>query len=115
MIRFCFSLSGMATGGASIRRIRFNEWFNIDVWKLLRTPTTQGKRITTFDERLNQIIEFRHSVIHRFEFDIDLGFDEIEEILDCVVLVVEAFVDYLEQDRELTIRGRNYSVASARE
>lgn len=93
----------------------FNEWFKIDVWKLLRTPTTQGKRITTFDERLNQIIEFRHSVIHRFEFDIDFDFDEIEEVLDCVMLVVEAFVDYLKKDRGLTIRGRNYAVASSRE
>ena len=93
----------------------FNEWLKIDVWKLLRTPTTQGKRISTFDERLNQIIQFRHSVIHRFEFDTDFDFDQIEEVLDCVVLVVEAFVGYLEQDRGLTIRDRNNSLPSARE
>jgi hypothetical protein len=84
----------------------FNEWFKINIWKLLRTPTTGRKRITTFDERLNQIIQFRHSIIHRFEFDTDFDFNEIEEVLDCIVLVIEAFVDYLEQDRKLTIRDR---------
>ena len=33
--------------------VAFNEWFKIDIWKLLRTQTSRGKWVTTFDERLN--------------------------------------------------------------
>jgi hypothetical protein len=82
----------------------FHEWFGVDFWEFLRKRNRIGRRITRLEERLDQVIKFRHGIIHRFEFDVELDRERIEEILDSILILIEVFIDHLEEDRGLAIR-----------
>jgi hypothetical protein len=83
----------------------YRDWFGIDVLKILRRRRKIGKRIALLEQRLNQLIEFRHGVIHHFAFDYRLGRDEFLDFLTSVDTIVETFVDYLEKERGILIRA----------
>ncbi len=83
----------------------YKDWFGIDLWKILRQKRKVGHRIILLERQFNNIIQFRHGVIHRFELDSDLSRDEIIVILDSAIILVEAFIDYLETDRNIKIRN----------
>jgi hypothetical protein len=74
----------------------FNEWFGIDVWKLLRKRRKVGKRIDWLENRFKQLIDFRHGIVHRFELNTDLDRAGIEELLDLSILLIDTFVDHAE-------------------
>jgi hypothetical protein len=74
----------------------FNEWFGIDIWKLLRQRRKVGKRIDWLEQRFKNLIDFRHGIVHRFEVDVDLDRADIEELLDLSILLIETFVDHAE-------------------
>ena len=57
------------------------------------------------ENKLNQLIEFRHGVVHRFDINLELKKEQIEEILDVVMAIVDEFVDYIENTRGVTVRG----------
>lgn len=82
----------------------FKDWFGIDLWKFLRQRKKVGRRIILLEKQFNSIIQFRHGVVHRFELDLDLSRDEIIEVFDTAVVLIEAFVDFLETDRNIKIR-----------
>jgi hypothetical protein len=52
-----------------------------------------------------QLIEFRHGIIHRFEFDYDPDLHGLEELLDLALITIETFIDHLEESRGLQIWG----------
>ena len=83
----------------------FKEWFGIDMWRLLRRRRKIGRRVATLDERLSKLIESRHGVIHRFEFDENITEEQTREMIATARVVMDVFVDYLEQDRGITIRA----------
>jgi len=82
----------------------FNEWFGINFWNLLRRRKKIGKRMLLLEKRLNQLIEFRHGLVHRFELDLELRRKDLEEILELVVALIDIFVDELERRRKIPIR-----------
>ena len=82
----------------------FSEWFKIDFWKLLRRRRRIGTRLPMLEKHLDQLIEFRHGIVHQFSLDVGLRKHQIEEILDLALAVTEAFVEYLEKAREKPIR-----------
>ena len=82
----------------------FRDWFQIDIWKLLRRRKRIGRSVALLERRLNDLIEFRHGVIHRFEFDLDLSRERIEELFDTAKVVIDAFIDHLESERGIKIR-----------
>jgi hypothetical protein len=82
----------------------FKDWFGMDIWKLLRRRKKIGSRITFLEKRLNELIQFRHGIIHRFEFDLDLTREQIGELLDTARVIIDTFVDHLEKDRGMKIR-----------
>jgi hypothetical protein len=82
----------------------FKEWLGIDFWGLLRQRKKVGKHLPFLEQHLSHVIEFRHGVVHRLELDYDLDYDQIVEILDVAVVVIETFIDHLEQERGLKIR-----------
>jgi hypothetical protein len=89
---------------ASIQNAFF-DWFGIDVWKLLRRRRKIGKTLPILERRLNQLIEFRHGIVHRLSLDIELRKQQIQEILDVALAVIDTFVDYLEKHRGRPLRG----------
>jgi hypothetical protein len=82
----------------------FNEWFGIDIWKLLRQRRKVGKRIDWLEKRLKDLIDFRHGVVHRFEIKLDLDRSGTEELFDLSILLIETFVDHVEHAQGENIR-----------
>jgi hypothetical protein len=82
----------------------FSDWFGIDFWKLLRRRQKIGRRIALLESHLNQLIEFRHGIVHRLSLNIELRKPQIEEILDIALAIIDTFVDHLEKDRGKSIR-----------
>lgn len=82
----------------------FSDWFGIDFWKLLRKRKKVGRRISMLESRLNQLIEFRHGVIHRLSIDVEIRKQQIQEILDLALAVIDVFVDHLEKNHGKCIR-----------
>ncbi|MFC1999282.1 hypothetical protein ACFLXE_00805 [Chloroflexota bacterium] len=103
------TIEDVVTGWYSFQNIAsihaaFNEWFGIDFWSLIRRRKRIGKRIPFLEQRLNQIIEFRHGLVHRFEVDLELRRQDLEQILGLVVALIDIFVDELEKRRGIPIR-----------
>jgi len=82
----------------------FSEWFNIDFWKLLRRRKEIGKRISLLENRLDQLIQHRHSVVHVLFIDVEMRKQQIQEVLDRTLAVINVFVDHLEKSRGQHIR-----------
>lgn len=82
----------------------FYEWFGIDFWKLLRQRKKIGKRISLLENRLDQLIKFRHSVVHGLFIDLEMRKQQIQEVLDLALAVIDVFVDHLEKSRGKPIR-----------
>lgn len=82
----------------------FNEWFNLDFWKIIRRRRKVGNRLPFVETQLQQLIEFRHGLVHRFNIDLELNRESILEILDLVMVIIDEFVDFLEKSKELSIR-----------
>lgn len=90
----------------SLTRIHaaYKEWLDIDFWSILRRRRKIGRRLPSLESKLNQLISFRHGVVHRFDVDLELKREQIEEILDLVMVVIDEFVIHLEKARGVPIR-----------
>jgi hypothetical protein len=88
---------------ASIHRA-FSDWFGIDFWKLLRRRRKIGKRLPILEKQFNDLIQFRHGIVHGLSVDNELRKQQIQEILDLALAVIDTFVDYLEKARGKPIR-----------
>ncbi len=90
----------------SIGRIHaaYREWLGIDFWSILRRRKKVGRRLPLLERKLNQLIGFRHGVVHRFDVDLQLKKEQIEEILDLVMVIIDEFVIHLENVRGIPIR-----------
>jgi hypothetical protein len=82
----------------------FSDWFGIDFWKLLRRRRKIGRRIALLESHLNQLIEFRHGIVHRLSLNIELRKPQIEELLDIALAIIDTFVDHLEKGMGKSIR-----------
>ena len=82
----------------------FQEWFGIDIWKILRRKKKIGRRLRFLDVQFKQLIDIRHGVIHRFLIDRQLRKEDINEVFDLVITVIDIFVDHLEHTRGKPIR-----------
>ncbi len=92
----------------------FSEWIGLDFWKLLRQRKKIGRQVQFLEKRLNELIEFRHGVVHRLSLDIELKRPQIQEMLDLVLVLMEVFVDHLEKDLGKVIRHRTSLRTAAR-
>lgn len=82
----------------------FSEWFRIDFWKLLRQRKKIGKRIPLLENRLDQLIKYRHSIVHGLSIDVEMRKQHIQEVLDLSLAVIDVFVDHLEKGLGKRIR-----------
>jgi hypothetical protein len=92
----------------------FQEWLNIDFWSLIRRRRRVGQRVVRLQQRLDEIIESRHGVIHRFEFNRGLRREDLQDILATSLILIETLVDHLERDRNLHIKDGSRKKPSRR-
>ena len=82
----------------------FKELLDIDFQTVIRHRKKVGKHLPVLERQLNLLIDFRHGIVHRFNLDLELRKEHIEEIFDLTTAVIDQFVDHLEQLRGVPIR-----------
>ena len=82
----------------------FSDWLDIDIWKILRRRRRMGTRLPHLESQIRQLINTRHDVVHRFSMDRRFRKEGIQEVLDLVLVVIDTFVDHLENTRGKRIR-----------
>jgi hypothetical protein len=74
----------------------YQDWLDIDVRKLLFKKRRIGKKVTFLENRIQEIIQYRHGIVHHFELDRSLTKDGYIAILDAVEASILEFVSALE-------------------
>ena len=82
----------------------FKEWFDIDIWTILRQKKKVGKRLKQLEIQLQQLIDIRHGVVHQFSVDQKLRKEGVQDMLDLVLSVIDTFIDFLENEEGKRIR-----------
>jgi hypothetical protein len=84
----------------------YSDWFAINFWSLLRSRKRIGKRVRFLSDHFDNLIQSRHGLVHRFEYDLDLGREEIKQVMETVIVLMDVFVAHLEQERGMQIRDK---------
>lgn len=74
----------------------YRDWLGIDVRKLLFKKKRIGKKISFLENRIHEIIQYRHGVVHHFELDRSLTKEGYIAILDAIEASILEFVTALE-------------------
>lgn len=82
----------------------FKECFNLEVRNAMRRRTRLGKRVVWLDTAVSQLITRRHGIVHQFEVDLKLDYQEFVQLVHTVEALVETVVDYMEAELRVTIR-----------
>ena len=88
---------------SSIHRA-FQDWLDIDVWSVLRKRRKIGSRLASLELELNDLIKFRHGIVHGLDINLELRRDRSEEIFDLVMVIINEFTGHLEMIRGIPIR-----------
>ena len=82
----------------------FSEWCDINFWKVIRRKKRFGKKIAFLDSQLKYMIDFRHGIIHRMNIDRRLTYSQVNDILSATLIIMDVFVEHLEEKRAIPIR-----------
>jgi len=74
----------------------FKDWLNIDVRRIFFKKKRIGKSIAFLENRISEIIQYRHGIVHHFAIDRSLTKDAYIHILDALSLAIEEFVLFIE-------------------
>jgi hypothetical protein len=81
----------------------YKEWLNIDVRAILFKRKKLGRKVAFLENRIAEIIEYRHGVVHRFELDQSLTKDGYISILESIEASIDEFVKFLEAKYRIRI------------
>jgi hypothetical protein len=81
----------------------YKEWLEIDVRKIFFKKKRIGKSITFLENRISEIIQYRHGIVHHFQIDRSLTRDAYINILDAISLAIEEFVLFIETKYKIDI------------
>ena len=82
----------------------YRDWLGIDVWPILHKRKRLGSRLPKLESELDNLIKFRHGVVHRPDLDLELRKHKSEELFDLVMVVIDEFTGHLEMIRDIPIR-----------
>lgn len=81
----------------------YKDWLDIDVRKIFFKKKRIGKSITFLENRISEIIQYRHGIVHHFAIDRSLTRDAYIHILDAISLAIEEFVLFIEMRYKIDI------------
>lgn len=81
----------------------YKDWLNIDVRAILFKKKRIGKSVTFLENRISEIIQYRHGIVHHFAVDRNLTKDDYVHILDAISMAIEEFVLFVEQKYSIEI------------
>lgn len=81
----------------------YKDWLDIDVRKIFFKKKHIGKSITFIENRISEIIQYRHGIIHHFAIDRSLTKEAYTHILDAISMAIEEFVLFIEKKYQIEI------------
>ncbi|MDD2785599.1 MAG: hypothetical protein PHS79_01745 [Patescibacteria group bacterium] len=75
----------------------YKEWLNIDVREILFKKKKIGASIRYLENRIAEIIQFRHGIIHHFAIDSKLTKADYIHILQAIELAIAEFIHFIEK------------------
>ncbi|MEM6338811.1 MAG: hypothetical protein AAF673_02660 [Pseudomonadota bacterium] len=82
----------------------FKKYLDIDIYYILSRKRKVGNRYFRLKDKLEEVIERRHDMIHHFSFDPTLRRNEFFELLGVVSKSIEILITHLEKKNGWTIR-----------
>ena len=74
----------------------FNEYYGIDVWKILRKRKRIRDKLPLLNEELKKLIQFRHGLVHHFQLDLAMDRNGLLGLLELAKLIIQMFVEEIE-------------------
>jgi len=74
----------------------FKDWLDIDVRKILYKKKRIGNSVTFLENRISDIIQYRHGIVHHFAIDRSLTKDGYVNILDAIEKGIQEFISFVE-------------------
>lgn len=81
----------------------YKDWLDIDVRKILFKKKRIGKSVTFLENRISEIIQYRHGIVHHFAIDRSLTKEAYTHILDAISLAIEEFISHIESKYTIKI------------
>ncbi len=81
----------------------YKDWLDIDVRKILFKKKRIGESVAFLENRISEIIQYRHGIVHHFAIDKSLTKDAYIHILDAISMAIEEFVLFIEKKYQIAI------------
>jgi hypothetical protein len=81
----------------------FHDFFGIDFWRILRKRRKVRDKLPLLSEALQNLIEFRHGIIHRFNIDRTVDRSKVIELIDLAEVIVNLFAEEIEKKTGIEI------------
>lgn len=75
----------------------YKDWLKIDVRNILYKRKRIGKSVKLLENRISEIIQYRHGIVHRFQIDRKLTRADYISILDAISIAMTEFTSFLEK------------------
>lgn len=75
----------------------YKDWLGIDVRKILFKKKKVGNSISFLENRISDIIQYRHGIVHGFEIDRSLDKEKYQDILTAIEKAMDEFTCYIEK------------------
>lgn len=75
----------------------YKEWLGIDVRNILYKKKKIGSSVTFLENRISEIIEYRHGIIHHFAIDRSLTKEGYVHILEAIEKGIDEFILFVEK------------------
>lgn len=81
----------------------YKDWLDIDVRKILYKKKKIGNSVTFLENRISEIIEYRHGIIHHFAIDRSLTKESYVHILEAIEKGIDEFILFVEKKYEFKV------------
>jgi len=81
----------------------YKDWLDIDVRKILFKKKRVGKSISFLENKIADIIKYRHGVVHGFEIDQNLDKEKYQDILTAIEKAIDEFLIHVEKKYKIKV------------
>lgn len=82
----------------------YKEWLNIDVRSILYKKKKVGNSIKYLENRIAEIIQYRHGIVHHFSLDRTLTKEGYIDILKAIEKSIDEIILFIETKYDITIK-----------
>ncbi|PKP57908.1 hypothetical protein CVT91_09590 [Candidatus Atribacteria bacterium HGW-Atribacteria-1] len=106
------TIEGVIAGNYSFQNINqinkaFKEWLGTDIRSILFKKKKIGKNVAFLENKISEIINFRHKIIHHFLFDNELTREKLINIFSTIKISFKEVVNALEDKYSIKIENHS--------